>query len=672
MLKGIQFLRVVGLLVLSVMAGCYECGCGEKGVTAGGDGWVRLFDGKTLEGWEGNQDYFRIEEGAIVLLPIPREMEMRNGTFALESGRYLHLVGDDRDDLLRTGTILRNDLETYGIEWELTTARSRAFHNLGLVLTVNPDLFSQAQGYRLEIFPDHIEITARDGAGAFYGAMTFRQILRQAAPDHYLPCLRILDYPDIRQRGIMMDVSRDKVPTMDTLFHVVDMMAELKMNELQLYMEHTFAYHSHQIVWKDATPFTGEDMLELDAYCRKRHVELVPNQNSFAHMGRWLQCDAYRGLAENPDSVSTINPADPCSLELLTGLYDEILPHFTSKKFNVGCDETSLGKHRSKALCDEKGVGQVYFDFLMQLYEHCQHQGRTMQFWADIIFHHPEFIPNLPRNIHAMLWGYEANHDYTHQTAKMREVGVPFYVCPGTSSWNSLLGRTDVMRGNIRNAAENGIKNGGIGFLLTDWGDHGHWQYLPVSFAGYGYGASVSWCLQANKDMDLARALDAHLFKDQAGVMGQLALDLGNVYQKCPYVRNASLPIYFLKGFTMAHNVFRKAKAEDFEVMITEIDRLLPNLNHTDMQRNDTELILAEYRNNAAMLKHACRMGIALMNNQVDKLEELPIDVRAELAKDIELIILDHRRLWLKRNRKGGLKDSVGRFEMFLEIYQQK
>lgn len=29
-------------------------------------GFVRLFDGKTLEGWEGNLDYFRVEQGAIV------------------------------------------------------------------------------------------------------------------------------------------------------------------------------------------------------------------------------------------------------------------------------------------------------------------------------------------------------------------------------------------------------------------------------------------------------------------------------------------------------------------------------------------------------------------------------------------------------------------------------
>ncbi|MEE2643076.1 MAG: DUF1080 domain-containing protein [Planctomycetota bacterium] len=29
-------------------------------------GWIRLFDGKTLEGWEGNEEFFRVQDEAIV------------------------------------------------------------------------------------------------------------------------------------------------------------------------------------------------------------------------------------------------------------------------------------------------------------------------------------------------------------------------------------------------------------------------------------------------------------------------------------------------------------------------------------------------------------------------------------------------------------------------------
>jgi hypothetical protein len=50
-----------------------------------------------------------------------------------------------------------------------------------------------------------------------------------------------------------------------------------------------------------ASPMTAEEILRLDAYCRARFVELVPNQNSFGHFEQWLKHPEYRHLAECPD-----------------------------------------------------------------------------------------------------------------------------------------------------------------------------------------------------------------------------------------------------------------------------------------------------------------------------------------------------------------------------------
>ena len=182
--------------------------------------------------------------------------------------------------------------------------------------------------------------------------------------------MRIEDWPDFPNRGVMLDISRDKVPTMATLFALVDLLASMKFNQLQLYTEHTFAYRQHPQVWADASPMTGEEILELDAYCRERFIQLVPNQNSFGHLERWLKFPKYNGLSECPNGFSfpsghrmekgfTLDPQDPGSIKLIESMYDELLPHFTSKLFNVGCDETfDLGTGKSKALVEraEKSV----------------------------------------------------------------------------------------------------------------------------------------------------------------------------------------------------------------------------------------------------------------------------------------------------------------------------
>ena len=81
-----------------------------------------------------------------------------------------------------------------------------------------------------------------------------------------------------------------------------------------------------------------------------------------------------------------------------------------------------------------------------------------MMFWGDIILHKPELIPELPKDVIALNWGYDADHPFDRGREAFRDAGVPFYVCPGTSSWITLAGRTDNAIANLRDAATNGLQ----------------------------------------------------------------------------------------------------------------------------------------------------------------------------------------------------------------------
>ena len=138
------------------------------------------------------------------------------------------------------------------------------------------------EAYQLEIRRGQVVITHSSPAGAFYARQTLQQIQRQCHGS--IPAVRIEDYPDFPARGVMLDISRDKVPTMQTLYELVDLLAQWKINQLQLYTEHTFAYQNHREVWQEASPMTPEEIRQLDAYCRERFIELVPTQNSLGLM----------------------------------------------------------------------------------------------------------------------------------------------------------------------------------------------------------------------------------------------------------------------------------------------------------------------------------------------------------------------------------------------------
>ncbi|HEX2737382.1 MAG TPA: glycoside hydrolase family 20 zincin-like fold domain-containing protein, partial [Acidimicrobiia bacterium] len=126
------------------------------------------------------------------------------------------------------------------------------------IVTRNQSL--PAEGYELHITPDAITIVAADAPGEFYARATLAQLLLQQRAGDAPPAVTIRDWPDLPVRGVMLDVSRDKVPTTDTLYALIDRLASWKVNQVQLYMEHTFAYHDHEDVWRAASPFTADEI----------------------------------------------------------------------------------------------------------------------------------------------------------------------------------------------------------------------------------------------------------------------------------------------------------------------------------------------------------------------------------------------------------------------------
>ena len=604
-----------------------------------------------------------------VLLPIPRNLTFHDSALALSESRLIVIPSPAL--LFEAQTAQQAIVDGAGLHWRIV-AGGIDYPNVGLRIAIDAS-FGYAQGYQLDITTDSISIRAHDAAGAYYGVCTLSQLLL-----HYknmLPTLTITDWPDFPARGVMLDISRDKVPTMQTIYELVDRLAQWKTNQLQLYMEHTFAYQQHPEVWADATPFTAREIMELDVYCKQRHVELVPNQNSLGHMERWLKFPRYFPLAECPDGFdlpwrknnppSSLNPIDPGSIELIASMYAELLPHFSSPIFNVGGDEPwEMGECRSKEEKERIGEGRLYLNYVLKLYDLVKQHGRTMMMWDDIIIKYPELIPELPKDVIAMIWGYEADHPFEERCQAFTGSGVPFYVCPGTSSWNTFAGRTANALENLRSAAVNGLKYGGIGFLNTDWGDNGHWQPLPVSYLGFAYGAAISWCVAKNTDIDIVPAMSRLAFEDSTGVMGQLAYDLGNVYlvHGHSWFNNHGLHRLLQADAEMKEQwerQFNERGGEDpiesFKMAREMIDKAMVRLDDANIERPDAALLKEEFRTAADLMRFACNRGLKLWGLPGSK------GVGHDAAELMQ-IIERYKANWAARNRTGGLSDSTARF----------
>ena len=610
----------------------------------------------------------------LLFLPSPRRVSYTGGSYTLPEKSLILLDSAAPQRLRGAAARFQQEIARLGLAWQQTASRTLPASEVGLALRVAPERTPFPQGYRLHISPAGAVIEGHDPAGVFYGLCTLNQIVRQAGKT--LPCLEIQDWPDFPARGVMLDISRDKVYRMDTLYELIDRLAGWKINQVQLYTEHTFAYRNHPEVWKNASPMTAEEILALDAFCQERFIELVPNQNSFGHMDRWLTLERYAPLAETFDWYDTpwgglrmkgpfsLAPEAKGSFELVSSLYDELLPNFTSRMFNVGCDETiDLGQGASREICQRRGKGRVYLDFLLRIYQDVTRRGYTMQFWGDILNNeHPDLVADLPRDLIALNWGYEANHPFDVEAGRCASYGVPFYVCPGTSSWCSLAGRTDNALGNLLNAAENGIKYGAMGYLNTDWGDRGHWQVPPVSYLGFVAGAAFSWALEANRDMDVPAVVSTFAFEDPSGAMGRVAYDLGNIYQAPGVpVGNGSALFWVLQTPLAEAKTYAVPRA-NLEKTLAAIDAAIAPLAHAQMARPDADLIRREYQLTARILRHAVKRAM-LLDGQAGAGDN------SAMERDMREIIPEYQAVWLARAREGGLSDSVARFEAAAQDY---
>jgi hypothetical protein len=457
---------------------------------------------------------------------------------------------------------------------------------------------------------------------------------------------------------------------LETLKWLADYIASMKMNQLQLYVEHTFAFRFDPDIAEGCSPLTPAEILELDQYCRDRRIEFVPSIQSFGHMGHILSLPQYRDLAElqikRADQPigweemawgermhgATIDPSNPESRELLENMYDCFLPLFDSDQVNVCSDETwDLGKGKNAARAEEVGVGRIYIEHMKFLNELSHRYGKRMMFWGDIVKKHPELVSEIPKDAIMLDWGYNADHDFEGCAIFARE-GLDLYICPGTSGWNRILNGINNADLNIRRYADAGKRNGAIGLLNTDWGDHGHFSHLSGSLHPIAVGAAIAWNVGQPSPDQFDRAWSAMLFDDPSGRAAQVLRDQSWIADRGR--------TWIMLYRAMADSWLVERSSEESAQRIIDQGRRAARLfesytaNGQGDRRINAELANASLMN--AMLGEKMLLALQVHAGEGRTDPELAdrLDRWADQLRDL---YGRYEELWLDRNKESNLRD---------------
>lgn len=545
------------------------------------------------------------------------------------------------------------------------------------------------QGYRLVVDDNSAQLRHADAAGRTYGLQTVERLRHS---DGTLPAATVEDQPVFLTRAYMLDVSRDRVPTRATLERIVGVLAECRYNQLQLYVEHTFAYRGHDEVWAGTSPLDAGDLEWLDGLCLDAGIELVANQNCFGHLGPWLALDAYRHRAECPDGYevapgirfppAVLAPTQD-NADFVLGLVREQSSALTSTTVNIGCDETfELGLGVSRSLVEQHGRAEVYLAHLARMVDPLVAEGRVVQFWADIVAHHPEHLELLrTENVIALVWNYDgpdapvvdlpeivadilgslqidinADARFSTRLEPFIGSGLTTWVAPGTSTWNSVVGRLDNAYANLLDAAVAGHSAGAEGYLVTDWGDGGHHQPWTVSLGPIAYGAAVAWDASANSDLDVIAVVDSVLLDSPGLGVGAILDRIGRVAERTGLKARNSSPIFTAlvpSAFTLT------GLGEPDPASVAEVIEILDSATSDLAEVVPTERFGADLIEELAVAVALARFGA----------ESVAISAGSsgpevgERADALDQLISRYRDAWLTTARPGGLERSAAHLQ---------
>lgn len=290
------------------------------------------------------------------LIPTPKKQALLSDVKAgdLSNGVAVHVTGIDQAEL----QVALDRLASLGV----------VQHPQGLALNVIVDSKAniEAEGYQLDISADEINIRSNDKTGAFYALQSISALLTKG--DLSLPAMSIEDAPHYPFRGLHVDVARNFL-SKAFILQTLEQMAAYKLNKLHLHLADDEGWRlaidslpeltevgsrrcfettpkncllpqlGSDIETSDKQYFSQQDYLEILAFAKDRHIQVIPSLDMPGHsraaihaMEARYQHYLQQGDSQKANEYRLVEPQDT------THYYS--IQHYTDNTLNVCIDNT--------------------------------------------------------------------------------------------------------------------------------------------------------------------------------------------------------------------------------------------------------------------------------------------------------------------------------------------
>lgn len=295
--------------------------------------------------------------------------------------------------------------------------------------------------------------------------------------------------------GVMIDMSRNAVMSMDGLKRFLPLLKKMGYNTVMLYTEDTYEVDGEPYFGYMRGRYSKAEMKEIDAFAAGLGMQVIPCIQTLAHLNA-----AFRWGTLPRDCDDILLADDDRTYELIDRMFATLSECFASRKIHVGMDEAhSLG--RGKHL-DRFGYEKAYSIMERHLRKVCgiaKKYGYEVMLWSDMYFRSwnngvaripkcvmpKEIADSVPKDVTLVYWDYYQTDEeaYSGMIENHKQLSDQIWFAGGSWCWKGLIPfnryTLETMIPALDACRKQGIRN----VVLTMWGDDGaecsHFSQLP-------------------------------------------------------------------------------------------------------------------------------------------------------------------------------------------------
>ena len=285
--------------------------------------------------------------------------------------------------------------------------------------------------------------------------------------------------------GVMIDMSRNAIMSVDGLKKFIPLLAKMGYNALMLYTEDTYEIEDEPFFGYMRGRYSKAELKEIDDFAFAHGMEVIPCIQTLAHLNAFV-----RWNTAPVDYGNILLADDERTYDLIAKMLKTTAECFRSRKIHVGMDEAyMLGRGKHLDIHGYEKIDSIMERHLKRVLELGKPYGYEMMIWSDMYFRQwnggkyfapktvlpRETVDAFPKEVIPVYWDYYKTDEeaYSGMIENHKQLSDKTWFAGGAWCWYGMTPFNKFTLQAMQPAYDACRKHGIRNMFLTMWGDDG-------------------------------------------------------------------------------------------------------------------------------------------------------------------------------------------------------